>query len=214
MNQSTFPSVPRKESLHHRLKTAKDANGKPLLLLDELMVLLEDPPPDVGDRWLAGVAFCAGHGIETSRPSVWRFYHAHVVLWRYENAPKVGQVSEIESTTRADEARHLLTLRAIESLHHPHLPPQVLVGLVHNENRRLELQLARDKFNEQLFLRQRADAELKALAIRNATHAAACSTVWARLGPGASIEEFQHAVDVEKAARPGPLPTTAPKGKP
>ncbi len=60
---SLFPEnpekIPRQDSLHHRLKTAKDPDGQPLSLLDELMVFLEDPPPDVGDRWQAGADLCA-----------------------------------------------------------------------------------------------------------------------------------------------------------
>ena len=150
MTKTPFSKIPRIESLHHRLKTAKDPEGKPLPILDELMVLLEDPPPDAGDRWQAGADLCAAHGIATSRMSVWRFYRAHVVEWRRENAPPLGKVSE-ESTTRLlEQARHLAAVRAVESLHAPNLSPSILVGIVQNENRRQQLLLAREKFNEHL----------------------------------------------------------------
>ncbi len=73
MNTLSSPKVPRIESLHHRLTNAKDADGQPLALLDELMVVLEDPPSGVGDRWQAGADWCAAQGIATSRVAVWSF---------------------------------------------------------------------------------------------------------------------------------------------
>ena len=201
MNTISSPSVPRIESLHHRLLTAKGPDGEPLGLLDDLMVFLEDPPTDIHDRWKAGVELCAEHGIVTSRAAVWRFYRAYVVQWRYENAPPIGKISEKSTAKLAEQARHLLSLRAAESLHHPHLAPHVLVGLVHNENRRQELQLARDKFNEQLFLRQREDEERRIMALRKAADNAAFQAAWAKTMGGGSFQKFQHALEAEKAAK-------------
>ena len=94
MNTKSTPSIPRIESLHHRLKNAKDASGQPVALLDELMVFLEDPPPDVGDRWQAGAELCAAQGVPTSRMSVWRFYRTHILEWRLEQAPPGSEASE------------------------------------------------------------------------------------------------------------------------
>jgi len=37
--------VPRLDSLQHRLQHAKDADGQPIPLLDELLFFLNDPPP-------------------------------------------------------------------------------------------------------------------------------------------------------------------------
>ena len=150
MNTFSSPSVPRIKSLHHRLKTAKGPDGEPLPLLDELMVFLEDPPPDCGDRWQAGADFCAAHGITVSRMAVWRFYRGHMLEWRREQAAPLSKVSEKSTSELLEQARHLVALRAVESLQHPCLPPHVLVGLVQNENRRQEILLAREKFNDQL----------------------------------------------------------------
>jgi hypothetical protein len=121
------------------------------------MVLLEDPPPGMADRWQAGAELCAEHGIPTSRMSVWRFYRAHILEWRREHAPPLAPVPEESTSQLLDRARHLVALRALESLHDPHLPPLVLVGLVQNENRRQELQLARDKFDNQLEIRRQLE---------------------------------------------------------
>jgi len=37
--------VPRLDSLHHRLQHARDADGQPIPLLNELLFFLDDPPP-------------------------------------------------------------------------------------------------------------------------------------------------------------------------
>ena len=148
MNINSFPSVPRIESLQHRLKTAKGPDGEPLTLIDDLMFFLEDPPQGVGDRWQAGAELCAAQGITASRIAVWRWYRAHVLQWRCENAPLLEDGGLEKSTAQLlEKARHLVALRAVESLNDPRLSPHVLVGLVQNENRRQALQLAREKFN-------------------------------------------------------------------
>jgi hypothetical protein len=38
--------IPRLDSLQHRLQQAKDADGQPIPLLDELLFFLDDPPPE------------------------------------------------------------------------------------------------------------------------------------------------------------------------
>ena len=212
MNTISSLSVPRIESLHHRLQTAKGPDGEPLGLLDDLMVFLEDPPPDSGDRWKAGVELCAEHGIVTSRAAVWRFYREHVVQWRLENAPSLGKVPEAGDTRLAEQARQLLSLRAVENLRHPHLPPRVLIGLVQSENRRQELQLARDKFDEQLFLRERENERQRLKVIENERHDRASRAVWARLQRGEEIGDVFQAVADERAAQAAS--PSAPKAKP
>ncbi len=138
------------------------------------------------------------------------FFRAHVVPWRYENAPKLDKVAKKERDRLLEQNQHLLAVRAAESLHHPHLAPHVLVGLVHNENRRQELQLARDKFNEQLFLRQREDEERRIMALRKAADNAAFQAAWAKTMEGGPFQKFQHALEAEKAARaPQPAPSAS-----
>lgn len=73
----TPPAVPRLASLQHRLQHAKDTDGRPIPLVNELLFFLDDPPPGTRDRWQEGADLCQKHGISTSRMSVWRFYHAH-----------------------------------------------------------------------------------------------------------------------------------------
>ena len=76
------PKVPRLDSLLHRLQHAKDADGKPVPLYDELLAFLDDPPPGTGDRWQKGADLCRRHGIETTRMSVWRLYRSQILEWR------------------------------------------------------------------------------------------------------------------------------------
>jgi len=80
----TPPAVPRITTLQHRLQHAKDPEGNPIPLLDELLFFLDDPPPGTRDRWQDGADLCQKHGISTSRMAVWRFYRAHILQWRRE----------------------------------------------------------------------------------------------------------------------------------
>ena len=42
---TTPRGVPRLDSLHHRLQHARDADGRPIRLLNEILFFLDDPPP-------------------------------------------------------------------------------------------------------------------------------------------------------------------------
>ena len=151
--------VPRLESLEHRLQHARDADGRPIPLLDELLFFLDDPPPGTRDRWQQGADLCQQHGIKTSRMSVWRFYRAHILQWRREqNPPPPAPPPDPEETERLyDQARHLAAQRLLEILNDPRLSPGHLIGLIQNDNHRRKVQLARDQFNDRLALRQRLD---------------------------------------------------------
>jgi hypothetical protein len=168
MTKSNFASVPRIESLHHRLLNAKAPDGEPLPLLDELMVFLEDPPPDTGDRWQAGADLCAAHGIAASRMAVWRMYRTHVIAWRGENAPTAVKIPQKATELLLDQNRHLIAARTAENLHDPRLSPGILVGLIQGENQRQEIQLARDKFNEQLATKRKLEHQERVRQIEEA----------------------------------------------
>jgi hypothetical protein len=148
--------VPRLDSLLHRLQHAKDADGQPIRLLDELLFFLDDPPSGTGDRWQEGADLCQSHGIPTSRMSVWRFYRAHILEWRREQAPvSPAQAPDPQETARIhDHARHLAAQRALEMLNDPRLAPGHLVGLLQNDNHRQQIQLAREQFNDRLEVRR------------------------------------------------------------
>jgi hypothetical protein len=151
--------VPRLRSLAHKVLHARDADGKPLALHDELLFFLESPPEGTRDRWQKGADLCAGHGIETSRMSVWRFYHAHILEWRRAQAPPLpAQPPKPEETAALHQmARHLAAERALDFLRDPALAPGHLVGLIQNDNHRLKIQLGRDAFNERVTVRQMND---------------------------------------------------------
>ena len=153
----TPPKIPRLDSLLHRLQHAKDANGQPIALLDELLFFLDDPPSGTGDRWQKGADLCASHGVATSRMSVWRLYRAQILRWRREQNPAPAKPATPKETARLhDQARHLAAQRVLEILHDPHLAPGHLIGLIQNENHRQQVQLARDQFNDRLAERSRA----------------------------------------------------------
>ena len=78
-NETQPPAVPRLTSLQHRLLHAKDADGRPIPLRDQLLFFLDDPPPGTRDRWQGGAELCQKYGISTSRMAVWRFYRAHLI---------------------------------------------------------------------------------------------------------------------------------------
>jgi hypothetical protein len=151
--------VPRVESLEHRLQHAKDGDGRPIPLRDELLFFLDDPPPGTGDRWQKGADLCESHGIQTSRMSVWRFYRAHILQWRREQAPAPpAQPPDPEEIARLhDQARHLAAQRVLEILNDPALAPGHLIGFLQNDNHRQQIQLARDQFNDRLTVRRRLE---------------------------------------------------------
>ena len=156
---ATPPAVPRLASLKHRLQHAKDADGRPIPLLNELLFFLDDPPSGTRDRWQEAADLCQQHGITTSRMSVWRFYRAHILQWRREQnpAPPERPFDPEETVRLQDHARHLAAQRAIEILNDPGLSPGHLIGLIQNDNHRQKNQLARDQFNDRLAVRQRAE---------------------------------------------------------
>jgi hypothetical protein len=130
------PKIPRLDSLLHQLQHAKDADGQPIPLLDELLFFLDDPPPGTADRWQKGAELCQGHGIKTSRMSVWRLYRAHILQWRREQnpAPPAPPPDPDEIARLRDHARHLAVQRTLETLNDPRLSPGHLIGLIQNDN--------------------------------------------------------------------------------
>jgi hypothetical protein len=151
--------VPRLDSLLHRLRTAKDAGGQPIPLLDELLFFLDDPPQGTGDRWQIGADMCEAHGIKTSRMSVWRFYHANILQWRREqNPPPPAPPPTPEEIARLQEqATHLAALRVLDTLNDPALSPGHLIGLLQNQAHRQRIQLERDKFKDRVTVRLELD---------------------------------------------------------
>jgi hypothetical protein len=140
--------VPRLVSLEHRLQHAKDADGQPIPLIDELLFFLDDPPAGTADRWQEGADLCAEHGIKTSRMAVWRFYRANILQWRREQMPlpPAAPVDPQEIARLEAQARLLAAQRMIEMLNDPNLSSGQLIGILQNLNQREKHQLARDQF--------------------------------------------------------------------
>jgi hypothetical protein len=148
--------VPRLHSLEHRLEHARDANGQPIALRDELLFLLDDPPANTVDRWQAGADLCARHGIQTSRVAVWRYFRANILPWRRgQNPPPPAAAPdprEIEGLHA--RARLLLAQRLVDVLGDPGLSPGHLVALIQNDNVREKIELARARFQDRVAERQ------------------------------------------------------------
>ena len=149
---ATPPRVPRLVSLEHRLKRAKDADGRPIPLIDELLFFLDDPPPGTGDRWQKGADLCESHGIKTSRMAVWRFYRAHIIKWRFDQIPVPEETPPSPEATASlrDVSTHRAALRTLEFLNDPALTPGHLIGLLQADNQRRKIELARDQFNDKV----------------------------------------------------------------
>ncbi len=151
--ETTTRKTPRLVSLQHRLEHAKDAEGKPLELADELLFLLDDPPDNITDRWQAGADLCARHGIQTSRMAVWRFYRATIFQWRRKNNPP-PPLDDIQIDDLHRQGNMLLALRVVEMLSDPNLKPGHLIALLQNENQRQKHELAQEQFTNQMLERE------------------------------------------------------------
>src|SRR5258707_5518833 len=90
-------SVPRLDSLLHRLQHAPGAEDSPHL--DQLMIFLDDPPPGVSDRWKEGARMCSDWGVPCTGASVWRLYRSHALEWRLRLAQQ-GKLHRSRSSSR------------------------------------------------------------------------------------------------------------------
>jgi hypothetical protein len=150
---SPFPKIHRTNSLHHKLRTAKDAKGNPTPLIDELLFFLDYPPDDIGDRWQKGADLCASYGIETSRMSVYRFHRANILQWRREQNPP-PPADPVETKRMQEQAEHLAAQRVLDALSDPDLSPGHLICLLQSENHRRRLQLDQAKLQDALNIRK------------------------------------------------------------
>jgi hypothetical protein len=136
--------IPRLNSLLHRLQqTPAPKDEEPYL--DQLMIFLDEPPPDVRNRWEEGAAKCAAWGIATTDTSVWRLYRTYMVEWRARLALQVDDVASLPPEVLRQKAAHLNELRTCEMLASPNTPPLVLLGLSRIQLRERVLELARQK---------------------------------------------------------------------
>jgi hypothetical protein len=150
---SPFPKIHRTNSLHHKLRTAKDADGNHIPLLDELLFFLDYPPDDIGDRWQKGADLCAAHGIKTSRMSVYRFHRANILHWRREQNPP-PPADPIETKRMQEQAEHLAAQRVLDALSDPDLSPGHLICLLQSETHRRRLQLDQAKLQDAINIRR------------------------------------------------------------
>jgi hypothetical protein len=139
-------SVPRLDSLLHRLQHAPGAEDQPYL--DQLMIFLDDPPPDVGDRWKEGARMCSDWGIPCTGASVWRLYRSYALEWRLRLAQEAGSTVGETPESLTEKTAQMVTLRTFEVLANPQSPPACLVGLARIELRKKALEFARQKHQD------------------------------------------------------------------
>jgi hypothetical protein len=133
-------SVPRLNSLLHRLQQTPGPDDDPYL--DQLMMFLDDPPPDTRDRWKEGAAMCVAWGIVTTHTSVLRLYRSFGVVWRARVALQ-AEVSPEKSEALAQKSAQMIALRTCELLNDPDTSPATVVSLA-------RLELARMRYIETL----------------------------------------------------------------
>ncbi len=135
-------SAPRLNSLRDRLEKKAGPQDEPYL--DQLMMFLDHPPQDVGDRWKAGAEMCAQWGVATSGTSVWRLYLSYLFEWRIRTV--LGEELK-DASLHHLRARFawLVALRGCELLTNPETPAKVVIKLARIEQREKALDLQRQK---------------------------------------------------------------------
>jgi len=126
-------STPRLNSLRDRLEKKPGPQDEPYL--DQLMMFLDHPPQDVGDRWKAGAEMCAQWGVATSGTSVWQLYLSYLFEWRIRAV--LGE--ELKDASLHDLRVHfarLVALRGCELLSNPETPAKVVIKLARIEQRK------------------------------------------------------------------------------
>jgi len=139
-------SVPRLDSLLHRLQHAPGAEDQPYL--DQLMIFLEDPPVGARDRWKEGTKMCCDWGIPCTGASVWRLYRSYALEWRLRLAQEGGSTVGETPESLIEKTAQMVTLRTFEALANPQPPPGCLLGLARIELRKKALEFARQKHQD------------------------------------------------------------------
>jgi hypothetical protein len=138
--------VPRLNSLLHRLRQTPGPEEE--TYLDQLMMFLCAPPPDIADRWKAGAQMCSAWGIATTGPSVYRLFCSHAIEWRSRLALQDGapDAATLENLDR--EITQLSALRIREMLSDPDADPLTVAALARVALQQKALELAQQKHRD------------------------------------------------------------------
>ena len=188
--KSDFPpiSVPRLDSLLHRLQRAPGAEDQPYL--DQLMIFLEDPPAGVHDRWKEGAKMCGEWGVPCSGASVWRLYRSYALEWRLRLAQEAAERAGETPQSLNEKTAQIVSLRTFEVLANPQSPPACIVNLARVELRKQALEFARQKHQDrQTDKMQIALDELEDRARKN----------W---GAAFAFKKLKEALGIEKTPNP------------
>jgi hypothetical protein len=138
--------VPRVNSLLHRLQKAPGQKDESYL--DELMLFLDNPPANSGDRWIKGAEMCAAWGITCSHTSVYRLFRSYAAHWRARVALDVPEGEELKPEILEGKASQLIAQRSCEMLTDPDSTPQALISLARLDLRKKSLEFARKKHED------------------------------------------------------------------
>jgi hypothetical protein len=139
-------SVPRLNSLLHRLQHAPGQDDEPYL--DQLMIFLDDPPPGIRDRWKEGAEMCNAWGIPCTGASVWRLYRSYAIVWRSRLALEASAEASETPEVLDQKAAQMIAFRSREILANPQSPPASLISLARIELRKKALEFAYKKHED------------------------------------------------------------------
>ncbi len=145
-SKSTSSPVPRLNSLLHRLQKAPGQKDESYL--DQLMIFLDNPPAQSGDRWVKGAEMCAAWGITCSHTSVYRLFRSYAAHWRARVALDVPDDEELKPELLEEKASQLVSQRSCEILSDPEATPQALISLARLDLRKKTLEFARKKHED------------------------------------------------------------------
>lgn len=146
VRKSRLSSVPRVDSLLHRLQHAAGQEGESYL--DQLMIFLDHPPVGSGDRWKKGAEMCAAWGVSCSHTAVYRLFQSYAIEWRSRIASEGVALEEDEWMAFEREVSQILPRRICEILTDPDATPESLLGVARLEFRKRVLEFAREKFQD------------------------------------------------------------------
>ena len=142
--KSPSSPVPRLNSLLHRLQKAPGQKDESYL--DQLMIFLDNPPANSGDRWIKGAEMCAAWGVPTSDTAVYRLFRSYALEWRSRIAFEASSGATEKFEMVEERAAKMLALRVHEILTDPQASPYSLVNLALLDVRKQALELARQKY--------------------------------------------------------------------
>ena len=139
-----------------------------LLILTQLMIFLEAPPPNVRDRWKRGAEMCAEWGFPCKGASVWRLHRSYALAWRAHLAHESKSACTGTPESIGQDMDQLTAHRTLEALANPHLSPEQFLAFAKLEHRKKILALAQQRYQDDR--QDQIDLALELLALEINEH--------------------------------------------